>query len=193
MQAACSRHRPPYDGRGDVRRRLLPSSSSSSTAHPRCPQPSRLQSPADLLSYRRQIDSRVAAAEGTAPLWGELEGQLRAALESALDARPLRQPPRDSHRPQRVLVVTDIHVDKDGNADWLDRLSRRGDFANDVLLLCGDVADNMDALLDALEVLSACFGTVFFMPGEHRRSGWAWSPHACIHAAAVWRRTALSR
>jgi hypothetical protein len=47
--------------------------------------------------------------------------------------------------------VTDIHVDKDANAEWLRQLSRRGDFINDVLIVCGDVADEITVLSDALE------------------------------------------
>lgn len=51
-----------------------------------------------------------------------------------------------------MFVVTDVHVDKDANAEWLAQLPARDDYSNDVLILCGDVADNMDALTAALKV-----------------------------------------
>jgi len=99
--------------------------------------------------------------------WPELEQQVHAALGSAIEREPLRQAPRFPGQEQRVFAVTDIHVDKDANAEWLRQLSRRGDFINDVLIVCGDVADEITVLSDALEILASTFGTVFFMPGNH--------------------------
>ena len=54
---------------------------------------------------------------------------------------------------QRIMVMTDVHADREENLRWLKGLACRADsFANDTLILCGDVADTLPVLEEALQV-----------------------------------------
>lgn len=46
---------------------------------------------------------------------------------------------------------------------------------DDVLIVCGDVSDEMAALETALATLKSKFGHVFYVPGQ-RQCGFVWAP-----------------
>ena len=66
----------------------------------------------------------------------------------------------------QVYAVSDIHVDYPENHQWIMAISSE-DYRNDVLLLAGDVSDNLDMLAEVLAHLVTCFAQVFFVPGNH--------------------------
>lgn len=66
----------------------------------------------------------------------------------------------------RVFAVSDIHVDYAENLEWVLGLDRN-EFAQDILILAGDVTDKMSLLEQVFESLAACFKAVMFVPGNH--------------------------
>ncbi|KAL4428836.1 hypothetical protein ABPG77_005274 [Micractinium sp. CCAP 211/92] len=64
----------------------------------------------------------------------------------------------------RVLAVTDLHVDYGENMRWCEALPRS---RSDVLVVSGDVSDELAALEAALGMLASKFGAVFYCPGNH--------------------------
>lgn len=78
----------------------------------------------------------------------------------------------------RVFALSDIHVDYAENLAWIMALSD-SDYQDDVLLLAGDVTDDMGLLRTVLTQLRACFKGVYFVPGNHdlwvRKEGYSCS------------------
>ena len=68
--------------------------------------------------------------------------------------------------PMRVFALSDIHVDYDENARWLEALSKY-DYRDDVLILAGDVSDSIELLTWTLGLLARRFRHVSFVPGNH--------------------------
>jgi predicted phosphodiesterase len=66
----------------------------------------------------------------------------------------------------RIFALSDIHVDYDANLRWVHGLSR-ADYREDVLILAGDISHRRRLLAECLEALSARFGTLLFVPGNH--------------------------
>ncbi len=66
----------------------------------------------------------------------------------------------------RVFAVSDIHVDYEENLDWILSLDRR-EYADDILILAGDVTDKMSLLEQVFVSLAASFKAVLFVPGNH--------------------------
>ncbi len=66
----------------------------------------------------------------------------------------------------RVFATSDIHVDYAANFDWLRSLSVY-DFTEDILILAGDVSDNLALIAESLELLLGKFRKVCFVPGNH--------------------------
>lgn len=66
----------------------------------------------------------------------------------------------------RVFALSDIHVDYDKNKAWLFELSNL-DFKEDVLLLAGDLTDNLRDIEHCLKQLEKKFRQVLFVPGNH--------------------------
>lgn len=66
----------------------------------------------------------------------------------------------------RVFALSDIHVDYDANARWIRDLSD-ADYRDDVLILAGDVSDELRLLSWSLGALSRKFRKVLFVPGNH--------------------------
>lgn len=66
----------------------------------------------------------------------------------------------------RVHAISDVHVDYDLNARWISALSRQ-DYTDDVLILAGDVSDDLSRLRWCLTDLSRRFRKVVFVPGNH--------------------------
>ena len=101
-----------------------------------------------------------------------------AALEAFIAGATAACRRRDAHskghphakRPAssvRIFVTSDIHVDTHGNLDaWCKRFSASA-FQSDVLVVAGDVGDTLTAVRFGLKALRACFGRVFYVPGNH--------------------------
>ena len=66
----------------------------------------------------------------------------------------------------RIFALSDIHVDYPANMSWLQALAP-AHYAHDVLILAGDVSDDLDKLRTALTHVRATFAEVFFVPGNH--------------------------
>ena len=66
----------------------------------------------------------------------------------------------------RVHALSDIHVDYPENLVWLRSLSN-SDFQDDILILAGDVSDDMDLLALSFENLLRKFHSLCFIPGNH--------------------------
>lgn len=66
----------------------------------------------------------------------------------------------------RVHAVSDVHVDYEVNAQWVESLSRT-DYQQDVLILAGDLSDSLDRLERAFTAFASRFMKVLFVPGNH--------------------------
>jgi predicted phosphodiesterase len=66
----------------------------------------------------------------------------------------------------RVFAVSDIHVDYDVNARWIQNISKL-DYQEDILILAGDVTHTLPLLASSLSTLAARFKKVLFVPGNH--------------------------
>jgi predicted phosphodiesterase len=66
----------------------------------------------------------------------------------------------------RIFAVSDIHIDYDVNARWVANVSA-ADYRDDVLILAGDVTDELRSLEWCLSTLAARFKKVLFVPGNH--------------------------
>ncbi|MFQ5740139.1 MAG: metallophosphoesterase [Acidobacteriota bacterium] len=66
----------------------------------------------------------------------------------------------------RIHVLSDLHVDFAENRHCLNRLSS-SDFRNDILLLAGDISDDLEQVRSTLGALRDRFAQVFFVPGNH--------------------------
>lgn len=66
----------------------------------------------------------------------------------------------------RIFALSDIHVDYEANARWIDDLSL-ADYRDDVLILAGDVSDTLRLLEWCLRSFAARFKKVLFVPGNH--------------------------
>jgi len=68
------------------------------------------------------------------------------------------------HATTCVYAVSDVHTDMKDNLDLMEGWLCR---PRDVLILAGDVSNNLKILRATLEVACARFGRVFFCPGNH--------------------------
>lgn len=66
----------------------------------------------------------------------------------------------------RVFALSDIHIDYEVNAKWIESLSM-ADYQNDVLILAGDVTPKRRLLEWCLKTLAKRFKKVLFVPGNH--------------------------
>ncbi len=66
----------------------------------------------------------------------------------------------------RIFAVSDLHVDYPDNRAWVQSLADE-DFADDVLILAGDISDDLGMLSETLALLAATFAHVCFVPGNH--------------------------
>ena len=66
----------------------------------------------------------------------------------------------------RVYALSDLHVDYERNMSLLQQVSDI-EYAEDALLLAGDISDDLDRLKIGLEDLRAKFRYLFFVPGNH--------------------------
>lgn len=66
----------------------------------------------------------------------------------------------------RVFALSDLHVDYDENFSWLEQLSDKN-FQDDVLIVAGDVSEELEKLASTLQLLKSKFAHVSFTPGNH--------------------------
>jgi 3',5'-cyclic AMP phosphodiesterase CpdA len=66
----------------------------------------------------------------------------------------------------RVFAVSDVHLDYDVNAKWIENLSG-AEYQEDVLILAGDVSNTLRLLDCCLTILAKRFKKVLFVPGNH--------------------------
>ncbi len=66
----------------------------------------------------------------------------------------------------RVFAVSDVHIDYIENRKWLFGISGN-DFKDDILILAGDITNNISVTIKALVYLKKCFREVLFIPGNH--------------------------
>lgn len=69
-------------------------------------------------------------------------------------------------RMSRIFVISDIHVDIPENLRLVESWSA-SDYRHDVLIVAGDVTDNMSLLKTVLQSLTEKFFKVCFVPGNH--------------------------
>ena len=75
---------------------------------------------------------------------------------------------RAPHTMVRVHAVSDVHTDHASNLAWVEALAgERASLRDDVLLLAGDVSDDLGTLERTLAPLAGAFGAVAFVPGNH--------------------------
>ena len=66
----------------------------------------------------------------------------------------------------KVFAVSDVHVDYAENLAWILGLGYK-EYANDILILAGDVTEKMSLLEQVLVSLAVSFKVVLFVPGNH--------------------------
>ena len=66
----------------------------------------------------------------------------------------------------RVFAISDLHIDYKPNKLWLTQLSRF-DYQKDLLIVAGDISDDMGLLEFCFEALDKVFFRVLFIPGNH--------------------------
>lgn len=64
----------------------------------------------------------------------------------------------------RIFAISDIHVDIPENLNFVESWSA-SDYQQDVLIVAGDVTDNMTLLKSVLQSLTEKFSKVCFVPG----------------------------
>lgn len=66
----------------------------------------------------------------------------------------------------RIFACSDIHVDFENNLRWVNSLSN-SDFKKDILILAGDITDDIVLLQKVLESLRERFLQLLYVPGNH--------------------------
>ncbi|NOX37784.1 MAG: hypothetical protein GXO78_09645 [Calditrichaeota bacterium] len=66
----------------------------------------------------------------------------------------------------RVWAISDLHVDHPPNWEWVRRLSQ-SDYREDVLIVAGDIGDDLNKIQAVLEALLQRFAQVTYVPGNH--------------------------
>lgn len=65
---------------------------------------------------------------------------------------------------KHIRCISDIHVDDDENRTWIESLPERPD---DVLILAGDISDDLDKVRKVLRTLKSKYKEVLCVPGNH--------------------------
>ncbi|THV25192.1 metallophosphoesterase [Peteryoungia ipomoeae] len=66
----------------------------------------------------------------------------------------------------RLFLGSDFHVDYAQNLHWLGQLSRQ-DFTDDVLIVAGDLSDDVDLIQSCFDILVPRYKKLLFLPGNH--------------------------
>jgi len=93
------------------------------------------------------------------PLWRSVPAMARLRTRFSMD---LRRPKASS----KVYVMSDLHYDHKKNDEWVNNIDEFM-FQEDVLVVAGNVADTLKALVRCLRALKMKFRRVFFTPGNH--------------------------
>lgn len=72
----------------------------------------------------------------------------------------------DASEFMRVFTTSDIHVDYEENRAWIANLSHE-DYQSDLLILAGDISDDVRLVDWAFGELRRKFAGIFFVPGNH--------------------------
>lgn len=75
----------------------------------------------------------------------------------------------------KVYAVSDLHIDYEENYVWLKEILKERLFKDDVLIIAGDLTDDLKLLEVSLKQIRESFYEVLFIPGNHdlwvRKSG----------------------
>jgi len=66
----------------------------------------------------------------------------------------------------RILAISDLHTDFRENWHLVEQISNSL-YRNDILIVAGDIADNLEIIKRTLSVLRSRFKMVFYTPGNH--------------------------
>ena len=66
----------------------------------------------------------------------------------------------------RLFAVSDVHVENEANARWIESLSDTA-YKKDAIIVAGDVCDDLETLMAALVILRSKFAAVYFTAGNH--------------------------
>ncbi len=66
----------------------------------------------------------------------------------------------------RIFALSDLHVDNLPNRKWVEQLSRQ-DYREDLLIIAGDVSDDLTMLERIFRQLRERFARLAFVPGNH--------------------------
>jgi len=61
----------------------------------------------------------------------------------------------------RIFAISDIHTDFIKNLDWIQSLAPQ-EYHNDILIVAGDVSDNLETIEKTFTILKSKFRYVFF-------------------------------
>ncbi|CAL1142508.1 unnamed protein product, partial [Cladocopium goreaui] len=68
----------------------------------------------------------------------------------------------------RVATISDIHVDQKANMEWFQKhLPKKSPETFNVLVLPGDVSDDLEVFKEAMKMFTASFDLVCYTPGNH--------------------------
>ena len=66
----------------------------------------------------------------------------------------------------KVYAISDLHIDYEENRQWVYNLSQ-SEYKDDILVLAGDVTDEIPLIEEVLLFLKKCFREVLYVPGNH--------------------------
>ncbi|KAF2731952.1 metallophosphoesteras-like protein [Polyplosphaeria fusca] len=87
-----------------------------------------------------------------------------AAAAQDPDVTPDHTVPTTPDHSGLLWAIADLHLSYKANRDEFEKLLPRPD---DGLILCGDVGESADHLREAFKKATACFGQVWWCPGNH--------------------------
>ncbi|XP_063673706.1 uncharacterized protein LOC134810941 [Bolinopsis microptera] len=64
----------------------------------------------------------------------------------------------------RIFAISDLHTDYEANMEFVESLPPHPE---DVLIVAGDVSDDIPRLIETLSILKAKYKDVYFIPGNH--------------------------
>ncbi len=66
----------------------------------------------------------------------------------------------------RIFAISDLHVDNPQNREWVRQLSRT-DYREDLVIVAGDISDDVIRIQEVLRQLLERFARVAYVPGNH--------------------------
>jgi len=67
----------------------------------------------------------------------------------------------------KVWAISDVHTDYRANMEWAQGIASGGPRSDDVLVVAGDVAHDMDTIEATLRAFRSAYGSVFYTVGNH--------------------------